>query len=494
MSKFKRVLIANRGEIAKRIYNALRDLSITPVIPIVEKEFAQCRTCYPYAVLLKVEDGIFLNKEKLIEIAKENECQAIHPGYGFLAENAEFARLCEQNGIIFIGPPANSIELMGHKETARVIAEKSGVSPVPGFSLKGLTEDEILKKAKEIGFPVLIKASLGGGGKGMRRVDKEEELFENIRMAKSESKEYFASEDIFVEKYVVNPRHIEIQIFSFPGGRTVYLGERECTIQRRHQKIIEESPSPIVDEKLRNEMGEAAVALADTVSYVGAGTVEFIVDRDKNFYFLEMNTRIQVEHPVTETVYGVDLVKWQVQEAMGLVVNVPQDKIKPNGHAIEFRVYAEDPENNFMPSPGKILRYVEPKIPGVRIETAVRDGYEIFPDFDPMIAKVIVFDSNREDCIEKSKRVLNELAVLGVKTNIDFLKSVIEHPAFLKGDLDTGFIEKYSGFLFAEKRDAKFSKEEAVLLASVVEKEGKGNVEKVEGDKDYFPQISDWLP
>ncbi|WP_201327462.1 ATP-binding protein [Thermotomaculum hydrothermale] len=255
MSKFKRVLIANRGEIAKRIYNALRDLDITPVIPVVEKEYNQCYTCYPYALLIKTEDGVFLDKERLIEIAKKYNCQAIHPGYGFLAENADFARLCEENGIIFIGPPANSIELMGHKETARVIAEKSGVSPVPGFSLKGLSEEEILNKARGIGFPVLIKASLGGGGKGMRRVDKEKELFENIRIAKSESKEYFASDEIFVEKYIVNPRHIEIQIFSFPGGRTVYLGERECTIQRRHQKIIEESPSPIVDDKLRKEMG-----------------------------------------------------------------------------------------------------------------------------------------------------------------------------------------------------------------------------------------------
>jgi len=493
LSKFKRVLIANRGEIAKRIYNALRDLDITPVIPVVEKEFDQCYTCYPYAVLLKVENGVFLNKERLIELAIENNCQAIHPGYGFLAENAEFARMCEGHGIVFIGPPANAIELMGHKETARVIAQKSGVSPVPGFSLNGLGEKEILERARAIGFPVLIKASLGGGGKGMRRVDKEEELFENIRIARSESKEYFASDEIFIEKYIVNPRHIEIQVFSFPGGRTIYLGERECTIQRRHQKIIEESPSPIVDEKLRKQMGEAACALADTVSYVGAGTVEFIVDSEKNFYFLEMNTRIQVEHPVTEMVYGVDLVKWQIQEAMGLVVTVPQDKIKPNGHAIEFRIYAEDPENNFMPSPGRILKYLEPKIPGVRIESSVRDGYEIFPDFDPMIAKVIVFDSNREDCIKKSRRVLNELVVLGVTTNIDFLKSVIEHPAFQKGDIDTGFIEKYKDFLFSANSLEFLTKEEVALIASLLT----GRVDRKNfkcEDEDYLPQISTWLP
>ncbi len=494
MSKFERVLIANRGEIAKRIYNALRDLDITPVIPIVEKEFNQCFSCYPYAKILRCEDGIFLNKERLIEIAKENGCQAIHPGYGFLAENADFARMCEQNGIIFIGPPANAIELMGHKETARLIAEKSGVSPVPGFSLKGLSEEEILKKAREIGFPVLIKASLGGGGKGMRRVEREEELFENIRIAKSESKEYFASEDIFIEKYIVNPRHIEIQVFSFPGGRTVYLGERECTIQRRHQKIIEETPSPIVDEKLRKRMGEAAVSLADTVSYVGAGTVEFIVDGEKNYYFLEMNTRIQVEHPITEVVYGVDLVKWQIQEAMGLVVNVPQERIKPNGHAIEFRIYAEDPENNFMPSPGRVLKYIEPKIPGVRIESVVKDGYEIYPDFDPMIAKVIVFDTNREDCIEKSKRVLNELVVLGVKTNIGFLKSVLEHSAFVKGDIDTGFIEKYSDFLFEKNRHTFLKREEVALISSYLFSERKkGSLSDCEGN-DFYPPVSEWLP
>ncbi len=494
MSKFERVLIANRGEIAKRIYHALRDLNITPVIPIVEREFEQCFLLYPYAIVLKVEDGIFLNGERLVEIAKENKCQAIHPGYGFLAENADFARLCEEKGIVFIGPPANSIELMGHKETARMIAEKCGVSPVPGFSLKGLNEKQILDRARAVGFPVLIKASLGGGGKGMRKVESEDKLFENIRIARSESKEYFASEDIFIEKYIQNPRHIEIQVFSFPGGRTVYLGERECTIQRRHQKIIEESPSPIVDEDMRKRMGEAACSLADTVSYVGAGTVEFIVDSDKNFYFLEMNTRIQVEHPVTEMVYGVDLVKWQIQEAMGLVETVSQDKIRPNGHAIEFRIYAEDPENNFMPSPGRILRYVEPKIPGVRVESAVKEGYEIFPDFDPMIAKVIVFDSNREDCIEKSKRVLNEFVVLGVKTNLGFLKAILEHPSFLRGDIDTGFVEKYRDFIFGVASKKHFSEEEIALIASVLKNVKKRGNESQCSREFGLPEISGWIP
>ncbi len=493
MSRFERVLIANRGEIAKRIYHALRDLGITPVIPVVEKEFEQVWDLYPYAIVVKVKDGIFLDKDGLIEIAKEYGCQAIHPGYGFLAENGEFARMCEQNGIIFIGPPSNAIDLMGNKETARVIAEKSGVPLIPGFSLENMSEEQILEKAKGIGFPVLIKASMGGGGKGMRKVEREEELFDSIRIARSESRQYFSSSNVFIEKYIENPRHIEIQVFSFPGGRTVYLGERECTIQRRHQKIIEESPSVVVDEKLRKRMGEAACALADTVGYVGAGTVEFIVDREKNFYFLEMNTRIQVEHPVTEEVYGVDLVKWQIQEAMGLVVNVPQDKIKPNGHAIEFRIYAEDPENNFMPSPGKILKYVEPKIPGVRVESAVKSGSVIFPDFDPMIAKVIVFDGNREDCIQKAKRVLNEFAVLGVKTNLAFLKRVIEHPAFVKGDIDTGFVEKYGDFLF-EKLPSNISPEQLVLIASLISSNVKGDFEKCEEESGFYPSIRGWLP
>jgi len=493
LSKFERVLIANRGEIAKRIYHALRNLEITPVIPVVEKEYAQCFSMYPNAIVIKAEDGVFLKPDKLIDIAKENKCQAIHPGYGYLAENADFAKKCEQSGIIFIGPPATAIELMGHKETARLIAEKSGVSPVPGFSLKGLSEKQIFERAKSIGFPVLIKASLGGGGKGMRKVEKEEDLLDSIRIAKSESLQYFASDEIFVEKYIVNPRHIEIQIFSFPGGRTIYIGERECTIQRRHQKIIEECPSVFVDEEMRMKMGEAACALADTVSYVGAGTVEFIVDSDKNFYFLEMNTRIQVEHPVTEEVYGVDLVKWQIQEAMGLVVNVPQDEIWPSGHAIEFRIYAEDPENNFMPSPGKILGYFEPKIPGVRIESAVKEGYEIFPDFDPMIAKIVVFDSNREDCIQKSKRVLNEFVVLGVKTNIDFLKAVLEHPSFLKGDIDTGFIEKNKGFLLEKRVNTDFSNEEIALICSALSEKKSGQREG-ECESDSLPEISGWLP
>ncbi len=493
MVTIKRVLIANRGEIARRIATALIEKGIVPVLPLTEKEYNQAVPVFKDCRLVSAPDDIYLNGDMLIELAKSEHCQAVHPGYGFLAENAEFATNCEQNGLIFIGPPPRAMDLMGHKERAREIAKKADVPPVPGFSIDGLNNLEIIEMATGIGFPVLVKASMGGGGKGMRRVETPEELISAIRVSKSESAAYFGSDDVFVEKYILNPRHIEIQVFSFPGGRSVYVGERECTIQRRHQKIIEESPSPVLDEKRRRKMGEAAVRIADIVGYVGAGTVEFIVDKDLNFYFLEMNTRIQVEHPVTEEVFGVDLVAWQIEEALGTVEAVPQDTLRGAGHAMEFRIYAEDPEQGFMPSPGKIQFYREPAGPGVRVESAVESGSEIFADFDPMIAKVVVKGHSRAHAIERAKKALKNFVILGVTTNREFLMRILDHPAFRSGELDTGFIEHYRKALSPPVSEPL---PEFPLLAAALRKKAGNGSASVETDKerDFFPPITRRIP
>jgi acetyl/propionyl-CoA carboxylase alpha subunit len=493
MVTLDRVLIANRGEIARRIATALLEKGIVPVLPITEKESSQAAAVFKDCCLVTSPDTIYLDSYALVELAKSENCRAVHPGYGFLAENADFVELCEGSGLIFIGPPANSMSLMGHKERAREIAKKANVSPVPGFSIDSQSDLEIKKMADEIGFPVLVKASMGGGGKGMRRVDNPESLFDAIRMSKSESAAYFGSEDVFVEKYIVKPRHIEIQIFSFSNGRTVYVGERECTIQRRHQKIIEESPSPVVDEKLRREMGEAAVRIADSVNYVGAGTVEFIVDADLNFYFLEMNTRIQVEHPVTEEVFGVDLVAWQIEVAMGTAEPIEQEDLRGAGHAMEFRIYAEDPYQGFMPSPGKIVLYREPAGPGIRVESAVTTGSEIFADFDPMIAKVVVKGHSRQHVLERAKWALSNFVIFGVTTNREFLMRILEHPAFQAGDLDTGFIDHYRADLTAKQDE--ISPEMLLLAAALRKKNGNGKVSAAPGgSQNFYPPVNTRLP
>ncbi len=494
MVTIDRVLIANRGEIARRIATALIEKGIVPVLPLTDKEYHQAMSIFKDCRIVHAPDSIYLDEQALVALAKSENCQAVHPGYGFLAENAEFAEQCERNGLIFIGPPAGAMSLMGHKERAREIAKKANVSPVPGFSIDGLNQLEIKEMAEAIGFPVLVKASMGGGGKGMRRVDSPEALFDAIRMSKSESAAYFGSEDVFVEKYILKPRHIEIQIFSFPGGRTVYVGERECTIQRRHQKIIEESPSPVVTEKLRREMGEAAVRIADIVNYIGAGTVEFIVDENLNFYFLEMNTRIQVEHPVTEEVFGVDLVAWQIEEALGTVEAVPQKEIRGAGHAIEFRIYAEDPKQDFMPSPGKILLYREPSGPGIRVESAVATGSKIFADFDPMIAKVVVKGHSRKHTLERAMLALKNFVILGVTTNREFLMRILSHPAFQEGQLDTGFIDRYREELKAT--DRLIEPEWLLLTAALRKTTGKSAQQPVSGNAAgfYYPPVNTRIP
>lgn len=493
MVTINRVLIANRGEIARRIASALLEKGIVPVLPVTEKEYLQAVPIFKDCCMVKAPDGIYLDSAALVALAKNENCQAIHPGYGFLAENGDFAELCKSSGLIFIGPPAGAMNLMGHKERAREIAKKADVPPVPGFSIDGQSELEIKKMAEGIGFPVLVKASMGGGGKGMRRVENPEALSDAIRVSKSESAAYFGSDAVFVEKYILQPRHIEIQIFSFSDGKTVYVGERECTIQRRHQKIIEESPSPVVDGELRRKMGKAAVRIADTVDYTGAGTVEFIVDEEHNFYFLEMNTRIQVEHPVTEEVFGVDLVAWQIEEAMGTVEAINQEELRGAGHAIEFRIYAEDPEQDFMPSPGKILLYREPAGPGIRVESAVTTGSEIFADFDPMIAKVVIKGHSRQHAMERAKRALANFVILGVTTNREFLMRILEHPAFQAGELDTGFIEQYRADLGVEQDEIA---PEILLLAAVLRNVNgnRQNQPAASDGQDFYPPVTTRIP
>lgn len=491
MADFSKVLIANRGEIAKRIANVLLEKNIVPVIPVIEKEFLQVFQMFPGCILIKEEQDIFLNQKKLINIAKTENCQAIHPGYGFLAENYGFAAQCAENGIKFIGPSAKAIELMGDKETARMVAEKAGVPPVPGFTIEKIDLKDIKEKAKKIGYPILIKASKGGGGKGMRKISSESQLEDGIRLAKSESLKYFDSDVVFIEKYIENPRHIEIQVFSFSENNCVYLGERECSIQRRHQKIIEETPSPFITEEIRKEMGECAVKLANNVDYLGAGTVEFIMDKNKNYYFLEMNTRIQVEHPITEEIFAVDLVKWQIEQAMETIKPISQDAVKSNGYSIELRIYAEDPDNNFIPSPGKILFYKEPNGPGIRVESTVTSHFEIFPDFDPMIAKLVIKAEDRQKGTSKAIKALNDYVILGITTNREYLVQILKSEEFKQGLTDTSFTEKHAEKLCDLEKT--LSNEAIAAAVFSVKKQTKTNV-NIEGNRDYYPQITTRIP
>ena len=383
----------------------------------------------------------YLCIEKIIEAAKRHKCDAIHPGYGFLSENAEFARRCEEEGIIFIGPNPQTMVDMGDKIQARRHMIAAGVPVVPGTQDKLNSPEEAIGVCKAIGFPVMIKASMGGGGKGMRLVHREEDVVEAYNACKSEAMSGFGDDTVYIEKFVEGPHHIEFQILGDKYGNVVHLYDRECSVQRRHQKIVEESPSPFLDPELRKKMGEAAVAAAKAVGYVGAGTIEFLVDKHKNFYFLEMNTRLQVEHPITEEVVGIDLVKQQIFVADGQPLAFTQADIHQRGHAIECRICAEDTDNNFRPAPGVISCLVEPHGPGIRIDSAVYEGYEIPMYYDPMIGKLIVMATTREFAIERMRRALFEYRVAGLVTNIRYLRRIIDVPQFKEGNYDTSFIE-----------------------------------------------------
>lgn len=444
---FKRVLVANRGEIAVRVIRALRGMGI-PSVAVYSKEdqdslhgrLAEERVCIGEGS----SRNSYLNMDTLITVAKNTGCDAIHPGYGFLSENAQFAEKCRENDICFIGPSPEVIDGMGNKSQARAKMQEAGVPVVPG-SLKALYDvKEALEEAKAMGFPVMIKASSGGGGKGMRECYSEGDFENEFLTAQRESANAFSDDAMYLEKLILEPRHVEVQIMGDSFGNVIALGERDCSIQRNHQKLVEESPSPIVTVESRKAMMEAAVNAAKAVSYVGAGTIEFIVDQEGKFYFMEMNTRIQVEHGVTELVTDTDLVIEQIRVCAGEPLSMKQEEVLLRGHAIECRINAEIPEKNFMPSPGTITALHLPGGNGVRVDTAIYTGYKIPMEYDSMIAKVLVHGKDRQEAIRKMKGALEEMLVLGVETNLDFQYKIMQSEAFVEGKVDTGFIERFT--------------------------------------------------
>ncbi len=444
MGKIKKLLIANRGEIALRIMRSARELGIRVVAVYSEADAEAPHVLFAdeaYLIGPAVSSESYLHIKKIIEVALASKSDAIHPGYGFLSENATFAKSVVEAGLIFIGPSAYSISLMGDKLTAKQAVKSFGVPLVPGTDEPLSDISEAKKLAKQIGFPVLIKAAAGGGGKGMRIVYKEAEFESAVERAMSEALSAFGNSDVFIEKFVENPRHIEFQILADSYGNVIHLHERECSVQRRHQKVIEEAPSSLLTPELREKMGEAAVKVAKAAKYVNAGTVEFIVDKDKNFYFLEMNTRLQVEHPVTEMITGLDLVKWQIRIAEGEKINFSVPGIR--GHAIELRVYAEDPANNFLPDIGTLEVYEIPKGIGIRVDDGVYEGMEIPVYYDPMIAKLVVYAENRREAIQRMLRAIREYKIIGVKNTLAFGEFVMKHSAFRSGNFDTSFVAQY---------------------------------------------------
>ena len=443
---FKKILIANRGEIAVRIIRACRELGIRCVAVYstadrnaLHAQIADEAVCIGPA---PTKDS-YLNMNAVITAALNTGCNAIHPGFGFLSENADFARLCKKNGIVFIGPSYKSIEMLGNKAAAKETMAAAGVPVIPGSEGAVSSLEEARKIAENAGYPILVKASAGGGGRGIRRVDKPEELKTQLIAAQQEAKNFFGDDSVYIEKFLINPHHIEIQIIADKFGNIVYLGERDCSMQRRNQKVLEECPSPVVDEDLRKRMGEAAVKAAKQCGYYNAGTIEFLVDSEKNFYFMEMNTRIQVEHPITEEVTGFDLVKAQIKIADDLPLNITQNDVKMRGHAIECRINAENPDLDFRPSPGKIEALNIPGGPGIRIDSAVYQGYTITPFYDSMIGKLIVHGADRNEAIMKMKWALSEFIVDGVDTNIDFQLELIKNRDFENGNYDIGYLTRY---------------------------------------------------
>lgn len=465
MKKIKKILIANRGEIALRIIRSAKEMGIQTVAVYskVDRSMPFVKAAdEAYCIGEAPAKDSYLVADKILATAKESQADAIHPGYGFMSENATFAEAVEKAGIIFIGPKSKAIEMMGDKLAAKKAAKAFDIPLLPGTDEPVSDLNEAIQTAKEIGFPILVKAAAGGGGKGMRVVEKEAELESQLKRAISEAKAAFGNGNVFIEKYVASPRHIEIQVLSDQHGQHFHLFERECSIQRRHQKVIEEAPSGILDEKLRKSMGESAIAAAKACDYVGAGTVEFLMDEKKNFYFLEMNTRLQVEHPVTEMITGIDLVKAQIRIAEGEKLDLQQSELKINGHAIELRVYAEDPNNDFLPDTGKLNVYELPNGPGVRVDSGMDEGDEVSVYYDPMISKLAVHAENREAAIHKMIRAIDEYRIQGIATTLSFGKFVMQHPAFQSAEFDTHFVKKH----FDEKALKMTQKEENAIAAT----------------------------
>ncbi len=465
---FKKILIANRGEIAVRIIRAAREMGIEAVVIYHEVDkhspFVQYAD-YAYKIDSPTPKGAYLDIEQIIEKAHESGAEAIHPGYGFLSENAEFSRAVTEAGIKFIGPGPDAIAAMGSKTRARELMSKAGVPIVPGTKRKITDIHEAYDIAKELGYPILLKASAGGGGKGMRKVSVEEELVSGFESAQREALKAFKDDSIYIEKYIENPKHIEIQIIADEHGNYVHLGERDCSIQRRHQKVIEEAPSTVLDDELRHKMGQVAINAAKAVGYVNAGTIEFLFDKNRNFYFLEMNTRLQVEHPVTEMVTGIDIVKEQFRIAAGEPLSFKQEDVTWTGHAIECRIYAEDPFNNFLPDTGKIKYLRRPGGSGVRIDSGVERGSEVTIHFDPMLGKLIIWGKDRLEAVSRMERALRNYKIKGIKTAIPFELAVMKHHDFKYGYFDTGFIENSFDFGILENMKAEHEEMIAVIAA-----------------------------
>ena len=467
---FKKILIANRGEIAVRIIATCREMGVQTVAVYSEADRHARHVLEAdeaYLIGQAPATQSYLRIDTIIETAKQSAAQAIHPGYGFLSENAAFVEACEQAGIIFIGPPASAMRLMGSKIAAKQLARSVSVPTIPGYNGESQDDAVLIRQAQHIGFPLLIKASAGGGGKGMREVHTADDFLEHLAGARREAQAAFGDATVFLERLILQPRHVEIQVLGDTFGHLIHLGERECSIQRRHQKIVEESPSVALTPALRAEMGSAAVRIAKAAGYVNAGTLEFMLDTDRRFYFLEMNTRLQVEHPVTELVTGIDLVRHQLLIAAGEPLLLTSEQVSPRGHAIEMRLYAEDPAHDFLPSTGTIKSFIKPAGPGIRVDSGIDSGDEITQFYDPMIAKLIVYGADRAAAIDRMRCALERVAVFGVKTNIPLLHAITTHPAFQAGHTYTNFLLE-NGLIENENRKKNVPLPEEALIAAAV--------------------------
>ena len=496
---FKKVLVASRGEIAVRVIRACRELGIDTVAVYSEADRRALHVRYAdeaYLLGPAPSRESYLRADKIIDVARKCGADAVHPGYGFLAEREDFAAACAEAGIAFIGPKPSSIAAMGDKAEARATVIKAGVPVVPGTEGVGnMLDEELLSAALQMGFPLLIKATAGGGGKGMREVKNLEEMPTLLQSARREAESAFGDGNVYLEKLVEGARHIEIQILADSFGNVIHLGERECSLQRRHQKLLEEALSPALDDDLRETMGNVAVKAAKSVDYVNAGTIEFLVDKDKNFYFLEMNTRLQVEHPITEMVTGIDIVKEQIRVARGRTLSYKQEDVKFNGHAIECRINAEDPYENFMPSTGRITHSLIPTGPGVRVDTGVYPGFEITPFYDPMIAKLIVWGETRAQAILRMRRALEEYRIVGVRTNIPFHQTMMDSHRFMAGQYDTRFVEERFSMEDAGEGKADHVETAAILATLVAHQEAERSatiVNRNERDTSNWKWVGRW--